>query len=145
MEKKDNWIWWLIALIFACTITGIVVHKYGEKVDKLFHNESTEEVSCSEDTIYEEVPTIEDVLELRKDIKEYKRIDSVFLAMPEIVLIDILMNHGTELSTQEIVSIYESNPKTYNAVMSGARSQKFKEQIEPDTIPKKPEPEQQLK
>lgn len=143
MEKKNNWIWWLIALVFACTATGIVVHKYGEKVDKLFHHEPVEEeMLCSEDTVYEEIPTIEDVLELRKDIREYQRIDSVFLAMPEVVLIDILMNHGTELSTQEIVSIYESNPETYNAVMSGARSQKFKEQIEPDTIPKKSEPEQ---
>lgn len=142
-KKSHNWIWWLIALIIACVTTGFVVHNNGPKIDKLLNHgnniELQENIVC-EDTVYTE-PTIQDVLEFRDYARECNRVDSIFLTMPDVVLIDILRNHGTGLSNSEIVYIYENNPDTYNAVQSGARSQKYKEQIKPDSLPMKPIPE----
>lgn len=73
----------------------------------------------------ESVPTIEEVLQYRDDMKEYERKVKVFYSMPAVVLIDILRTHGTSLQISEIVDIYESNPDTYNLVKSGARSQQY--------------------
>ena len=62
---------------------------------------------------------------MREQMREDRRVDSVFLAMPKVVLIDILMQHGTSLSIKDMVYIYESNTSTYNTVLSGARAQKY--------------------
>lgn len=141
--KNHSWIWWLLGLIIACSVTGIMVYNNEPEIDKLFHqtDEMTEEsYVVNEDTAYI-APTIQEVLEFRKHLQECKRVDSIFLTMPDVCLIDILANYGTSLSNHEIVYIYEANPETYNAVQSGARAQKLKQQFEPDSIPKKPEPE----
>lgn len=144
LEKKKsyNWILWLIGLMAACILTGFVVHNNGPKIDEFLNRGNDielQESTVNEDTIYT-APTIQEILEFRKYAKECKRIDSIFLTMPDVVLIDILRNHGTQLSNSEIVYIYEDNPETYNAVQSGARSQKYKDQIEPDSLPAKPIP-----
>lgn len=142
-KKSHNWIWWLIAIIAACTITGFLVHNNESKIDKFFscvnNKELQEQETMHNDSVYAEdiEYTISDILEFRRHIRECNRIDSVYMNMPEVVLIDILMNYGTEMDPAEIVYIYESNPDTYNAVQSGARAQKYKEQFEPDSIPKK--------
>ena len=62
---------------------------------------------------------------MREQMREDRRIDSVFLAMPKVVLIDILMQHGTSLSIKDMIYIYESNTSTYNMILSGARAQKY--------------------
>lgn len=146
-EQKSSfsWVWWLVFLILACVITGFVVHKKGPEISKFINQKENDvklqECIVDEDTTYT-ATSIQDVLEFREHIRECNRIDSIFLTMPDVVLIDILVNHGTELSNADIVYIYENNPDTYNAVQSGARAQKYKEQlnykqIKPDTIPKK--------
>lgn len=133
-EKKSSfsWVWWLILLILACILTGFIVHNNGPKIDSFFgfeNPEDTQKYVVQEDTAIH-VTTIQEVLNFREHIRECKRIDSIFLTIPDVVLIDILANHGTHLSNTDIVYIYESNPDTYNAVQSGARSQKYKEQLE---------------
>ena len=152
-EKKSSfsWVWWLIFLILACTLTGFIVHNNGPKIDSFFGFKNPEDAQkniVQEDTAVH-VTTIQEVLSFREHIRECNRIDSVFLTIPDVCLIDILANHGTELSNADIVYIYENNPDTYNAVQSGARSQQYKEQlehkqIEPDTIPKKGIPDQPI-
>ena len=107
----------------------IAVIVYAERITikNFFTGENQEEVQI-EDSAYEDpmcVLTIQEMLDMREDMRETKRIDSVFLAMPQVVLIDILMNHGTSLSIKDIVYIYESNTSTYNDVLSGARAQKY--------------------
>lgn len=142
-KKSHNWIWWLIAMIIACVTTGFIVHNNGPEIDKLLNRGNDiglqESIVC-EDTTYAE-PSIQDILEFREHARECKRIDSIFMTMPDVVLIDILMNHGTSLSNSDIVYIYKNNPETYNAVQSGARAQRYKEQIEPDSLPTKPIPD----
>lgn len=66
------------------------------------------------------VPTIQEILKFRETVKEGIRIDSIFLAMPEAILIDILMTHGTSLSNSDIVYIYESNKEHFKDVLKGA-------------------------
>ena len=129
-HKNHNWVWWLILLLVASIITGLAVH-YCEHHQEQFVEEDPELLNDSE-------ITIKDVLDTRNYLLEAQHIDSVFLHMPEVVLIDILMTHGTSLSNAEIVDIYESYPETYNSVLSGARAQKYLT----DSLTLKPQPEQ---
>lgn len=88
------------------------------------------EATVQEDTVTVSTTTIQDVLDFRKEIKQGQVIDSIFLNMPDVILIDILMNHGTHLSNKEIVTIYNSNRKSYEEVLKGAR---LHETIEKDS------------
>lgn len=140
-KKSYSWIWWLIGLIVACTLTGFIVHNNRPKIDEFFgHEYPVESQEVIEDTTMYHVPTIQEVLEFRRQAQELKRADSLFLTIPDVVLIDILSNHGTELSSYDIMCIYEGNPKIYNAVQSGARAQLFKESL-PDSLSKQPQPD----
>ena len=89
-----------------------------------------------------------DILPSPKDPRQASKIDSKYIEIAidkaeylyDVVLIDILSNHGTELSSYDIMCIYEGNPKIYNAVQSGARAQLFKESL-PDSLSKQPQPD----
>lgn len=70
------------------------------------------------------VPTIQEILKFRETVKEGIRVDSIFLSMPEPVLIDILMTHGTSLSNSDIVYIYESNKSHFKDILKGATIQR---------------------
>lgn len=124
---------WIVATL--CLLMGIaaVVYEEHDTIENYLHGENQEVV---QDTLQMEEPvyTIQDYVEIRNQMKEDRRIDSVFLAIPDVVLIDILSQHGTDLSITDIVYIYESNSTIYNSVMSGARAQKYLE----DSIQKIP-------
>jgi len=135
---------WIVVTL--CLLMGIaaVVYEEHDTIENYLHGENQEVV---QDTLQMEEPvyTIQDYVEIRNQMKEERRIDSVFLAIPDVVLIDILSQHGTDLSITDIVYIYESNSTIYNSVMSGARAQKyledsiqknFKDTIKTDNIPK---------
>lgn len=131
--KPLNIIVWIVATL--CLLMGIaaVVYEEHDTIKNYLHGENQEVV---QDTLQMEEPvyTIQDYVEIRNQMKEERRIDSVFLAIPDVVLIDILSQHGTDLSITDIVYIYESNSTTYNSVLSGARAQKYLE----DSIQKIP-------
>lgn len=117
----------LLGMLVASALT-FICH---DKVSNLINPEKDNVEQVCVDTIYTEaVPTIQEVLQFREDTKRYMHIDSVFLTMPDVVLIDILRQHGTSLSNSDIVTIYESNRSTYNKVMSGARSQHYKDSLD---------------
>ena len=84
----------------------------------------------SEPVIQQEV-TIADILQYREDVRHFKYIDSIYMTMPDVVLIDILVNHGTLISNEEIVNIYLSNPDTYNKKKSQQRYDGYKEFVKP--------------
>lgn len=148
-EKKSSlsWLFWLLLIIVVASITGTVVYNNEQSIREFMNpvEENSYQDTLVEDTVYGENASIQDILEFREHIKECNRIDSVYLHMPEVVLIDILTNYGTDISTADIVYIYESNPNTYNAVQSGARAEQYRQHIKidsirnypPDTIPKK--------
>ena len=118
---------WVVVTIFALIgMIGAVIYAERKNVANFLNGVNQEEVQEDPQVIIEEpVTTIQDILDMREQMREDRRIDSVFLAMPKVVLIDILMQHGTSLSIKDMIYIYESNTSTYNTVLSGARAQKY--------------------
>ena len=107
-------------------MTGAIIYAERENITNFLNGVNQEEVQEDPQVIIEEpVTTIQDILDMREQMREDRRVDSVFLAMPKVVLIDILMQHGTSLSIKDMIYIYESNTSTYNTVLSGARAQKY--------------------
>ena len=51
-------------------------------------------------------PSINDILELRNELKYAVWVDSVYLTIPDSILINILVNEGTQTSVVTIVQKY---------------------------------------
>lgn len=119
--------------IVMIAIAAALVYMNWDKVKDVFGKDKTEYVQ-EISTIEDSVVTIQDILDEREALREERRIDSVFLTMHDVVLIDILMQHGTDLSIKDIVYIYESNNTIYNKVMSGARAQQYRDSLARDSI-----------
>ena len=132
-EKRNSWSWllWLALVIAACIVTGLIVYNNTDKIDQFMSESSSESQIIADISADKEVKeySIAEILQWREHTKELQRIDSVYLNMPDVILIDILLQHGTSLSYADIVYIYESNPETYNLIQSGARAQRYKDSI----------------
>ena len=63
---------------------------------------------------YYKTPTIEDVLNMREELRYSLWVDSIYLAMPKDILIRILTNKGTQESVIEIVEEYIKNKDKYH-------------------------------
>lgn len=125
--KPPRIIVWVVLIPLALIgMMGAIIYAERENIANFLNGVNQEEVQEDPQVIIEEpVTTIQDILDMREQMREDRRVDSVFLAMPKVVLIDILMQHGTSLSIKDMVYIYESNTSTYNTVLSGARAQKY--------------------
>lgn len=125
--KPPRIIVWVVLITLALIgMIGAIIYAERKNVANFLNGVNQEEVQEDPQVIIEEpVTTIQDILDMREQMREDRRIDSVFLAMPKVVLIDILMQHGTSLSIKDMIYIYESNISTYNTVLSGARAQKY--------------------
>lgn len=125
--KLPRIIVWVVLITLALIgMMGAIIYAERENIANFLNGVNQEEVQEDPQIIIEEpVTTIQDILDMREQMREDRRVDSVFLAMPKVVLIDILMQHGTSLSIKDIIYIYESNTSTYNTVLSGARAQKY--------------------
>ena len=88
------------------------------------------------------VPTVHDVLEEREDWKYQNFIDSVYLCMPEQVLVQMLVSKGTMISPQEIVEDYLSNKQFYHDTI--LNSMNIQKKYIPDSLPNKDKPDKQL-
>ena len=106
----------LIVVAIALLVALLAFKTYKESTT-VNNTEVLEEVADSTS----EVLTPEDVLQFRKHLRECQRLDSVYMSIPDIVLLAILMNHGTDLSNLEIVTIYESNKDIYDAYLKEDR------------------------
>ncbi|MGM9531523.1 hypothetical protein [Intestinibacter sp.] len=109
-----------ILMFLAGTFAGAL---YQENRSK--ETTETDFVEFNQDSIQDHIVSIEDYLQFRKEMIETDRKDSVFKAMPEIALVNILYNFGTELSQYEIVNIYESNTAAYNKILEGAKTKEI--------------------
>lgn len=119
-------VWAVLITLALIGMMGAIIYAERENIANFLNGVNQEEVQEDPQVIIEEpVATIQDILDMREQMREDRRVDSVFLAMPKVVLIDILMQHGTSLSIKDIIYIYESNTSTYNTVLSGARAQKY--------------------
>lgn len=130
----------IIGVIFGFLATILVI-TYCSPQEK----ETTQPVEVTNDTkntsvTHEDsITSIQDVLRFREHVRELNKADSIFMTIPDVILIDILYNYGTELSNYDIAQLYINYPETYNIVSSGARSQRYldsiKKQREPDILP----------
>lgn len=119
-------VWVVLITLALIGMMGAIIYVERENIANFLNGVNQEEVQEDPQVIIEEpVTTIQDILNMREQMREDRRVDSVFLAMPKVVLIDILMQHGTSLSIKDMIYIYESNTSTYNTVLSGARAQKY--------------------
>lgn len=119
-------VWVIVAIIALIGMFGAMIYAERKNIANFLNGVNQEEVQEDPQVIIEEpVTTIQDILDMREQMREDRRVDSIFLAMPKVVLIDILMQHGTSLSIKDMIYIYESNTSTYNTVLSGARAQKY--------------------
>lgn len=117
-----------VLIILIMILLGCILYIERHNIHNFITDENPDEVLIEEtDTsaVQCEETSIKDILEMRKQMREDRRVDSVFLTIPDVVLIDILMQHGTSLSIKDMIYIYESNTSTYNTVLSGARAQKY--------------------
>lgn len=125
-EPPRRTVWAVVTILALIGMIGAVIYAERKNVANFLNGVNQEEVQEDPQVIIEEpVTTIQDILDMREQMREDRRVDSVFLAMPKVVLIDILMQHGTSLSIKDMIYIYESNTSTYNTVLSGARAQKY--------------------
>ena len=125
-EPPRRTVWVVVAILALIGMIGAIFYAERKNIANFLNGVNQEEVQEDPQVIIEEpVTTIQDILDMREQMREDRRVDSVFLAMPKVVLIDILMQHGTSLSIKDIIYIYESNTSTYNIVLSGARAQKY--------------------
>ena len=119
-------VWVVLITLALIGMMGAIIYAERENIANFLNGVNQEEVQEDPQVIIEEpVTTIQDILDMREQMREDRRVDSVFLAMPKVVLIDILIQHGTSLSIKDMIYIYESNTSTYNTVLSGARAQKY--------------------
>lgn len=82
--------------------------------------------------------TIQDVLDMREQEREYRYLDSVYMDIPDIPLIAILMRFGTDMSHTDISKEYLLNRKNYDNVEFGAQIRDAYEHTrvyQPDSIP----------
>ena len=120
MEKKPI-ITWLDAMKLA---VGIMIGLTSTLliIIEISDNDSIPETSEMNDKIYDEsyyneyyaIPSVEDCLNKREELRYALWVDSVYLAMPEDVLIRILVNKGTQVSVNEIVEEYVKNKEQYH-------------------------------
>lgn len=123
--NRGNTIFWsiLFALVLAIFV-GVSVYFGHDRIAESINPEK-ENVSQEPQTEVEPVLTVQDVLQARNDLKEKVNVLTVyFLSLSDVILVDILMTHGTSLSIADIVNIYESNKSRYKDVQHGAIIQK---------------------
>ena len=125
MEKKSIITWkdvFKLALgIFIGLTSTLVMMKYFIKdetktsIEKQETNSIVEENISSTDTIethyydssiFNYVPSVEEILIERDDLRYANRVDSIYMAMPEDILIKILVTKGTTITVDEIVEEY---------------------------------------
>lgn len=123
--KSNNVLFGLLVLV-AVFITAAITHLY----DK---NTYLSEPELIEDTdsisSQQEETSISDFLTLRDMMREQAHTEKVFMELEDVILIDILNNFGTDISIDDVVSIYEGNKEVYDKVAVGAEIQKRMQDI----------------
>lgn len=89
--KPPRIIVWVVLITLALIgMMGAIIYAERENIANFLNGVNQEEVQEDPQVIIEEpVTTIQDILDMREQMREDRRVDSVFLAMPKVVLIDI--------------------------------------------------------
>lgn len=127
-------------LIIALVGVGIATYpKWWEQAKNMFSDKEQVVQPTEESSVEPQVFTIEDIVNMREQEREYRYLDSMYMDMPKVALIAILIKNGVDMSHTDIAKEYLQNKKSYNDVEFGAQiNDIYKQSInqEPDTIPK---------
>ena len=107
----------LLALFIISCVSFIVCKNYPYINSKLCGNDTECEQVVQEDTCTNEVLTVDEYLDFYENLKELRKSDSLYYAIPVSQMRAILENFGTDLTTTEIVNIYRSNRKLYDDIV----------------------------
>lgn len=114
----------LVIIILTMCAIGLIGT---DKVASYFTDKETVETVSESDNVDNAVVepkiTITDILEARAALREERRIDSVFMAIPDFELAAILMNIGISSTKADIVYEYELHKKSYEDVRLGREIQ----------------------
>lgn len=114
----------LVIIILAMCAIGFIGT---DKVASYFTDKETvgtvSESDNVDDVTIEPEITITDILEARAALREKRRIDSVFMAIPDFELAAILMNISVGSTKADIVYEYELHKKSYEDVRLGREIQ----------------------
>ena len=120
---------YFVILLICAVLLGSCVNTKKPIIDESVESDSIEQ--CE----YNWVPTVHDILEERKELKYSLWVDSVYLNMPEQILIQMLVSKGTTISIMEIVEDYIKNKDYYHDTI--LKSMNIQRQYIPDSLPKK--------
>lgn len=119
---------YFIILTLCAVLLGSCQHIRHQQIDESVEIDSVE--LCE----YNPVPTIQEVLEERKELQYALWVDSVYLNMPEQILVNMLVSKGTTISIVEIVEDYWANRKFYHDTI--LKSMNIQKKYIPDSVPK---------
>lgn len=122
MKKALFYVLSAICMIAIASVVVFTVEYYKAQKEKI------EEVLDVEQE--EIIPSVSDVLILKREMQYANHCDSVFLTMPDLILVNIITNFGTDLTISQIVDIYESNREVYNKVLDGVESKKLLDSLQ---------------
>lgn len=130
--KRKSIITWLdviklaIGIIIGITPMLLIFINYSEKESKKkdIPQHSPIETVVKQDTIYDDLDedfvykmTAEEILKERENLRYMIWVDSVYLAIPDEVLVYIVNEDITDRSSQGIVEEYIANKKKYNELI----------------------------
>lgn len=123
--KSNNVLFGLLVLV-AVFITAAITHLYDKNtyLSEPDLIEDTDSISSQQEEM-----SISDFLTLRDMMREQAHTEKVFMELEDVILIDILNNFGTDISIDDVVSIYEGNKEVYDKVAVGAEIQKRMQDI----------------
>lgn len=131
-ERAKLWLFLVVSVIaiFLAAAMFAGCNKNPEKSAEVVEIDSLEQ---------EVIPTVQEVLQRRNDMLHLYYVDSVYMYMPEPILINILVNKGTLLSQDEIVAEYMTQYEYYSNLIKQVTIQN---QYIPDSLPRQSYPEQ---
>lgn len=138
MSNKKAFSITAVVLILALWIVfALTTDVIGDAINHIRGTEKVEQVVTDTEEAVTEY-TIQDVLNMREQEREYRYLDSVYMDIPDIPLIAILMRFGTDMSHTDISKEYLLNRKNYDNVEFGAQIRDAYEHTrvyQPDSIP----------
>lgn len=142
--NKKNWSIALLWMVILVLILGGVGYFYKDNISEYMFGPKVEDITIvKNDSVEEPLPTIDEILQVRRETIEEKKSDSIFLSLSEVELTAILMKIGTNSTIKEIVDAYKNLQPYLKNVLLGAdiaekmlQEQQKKPLVEPDSIPK---------
>lgn len=128
---------YFVLLLICAVLLGSCSHMAQRHIDESIDTDSIEQ--CE----YEYVPTVHDVLEQREELRYALFVDSVYLNMPERILVQMLVSKGTTISIIEIVEDYLANKEFYHDTI--LKSMDIQRKYIPDSLPKSSIPNKETK